>query len=166
MYELGIITLPDTTIIAANKQYTFIFSSWMSKNSITEKMNNLAAYAKDITVETSGMSKVVINLVPLYNMPLSTWRDQFSNIGLSDMNDMYFGSYSADPKFEFVNPVNYWEPKIKSAGSWLGDTLSGAFGYVKVLAIAGAVIVGGVVVLRYLPKPKYKENPRNRRTKR
>jgi len=164
MYELGAITLPDTITIAPNKQYTFTFSSWMSKDSITRKMSNLAAYAKNITIETSGMTKVIINLVPMYAMPLSAWRDQFAGIGLSDMTDVYIGSYMTEPGFEFVNPVTYWEPKIKSAGSWLGDTLSGAFGYVKILAIAGAVIAGSAVVLKYGPsKQKYKENPKRKK---
>lgn len=161
MYNLGMV--PDTTTIAANKQYTFIFSSWSSESSIMDRMGTLSAYATGITVKKDGMSKAIVNLVPLYAMPLSAWQNQFANIGLTDMVDAYVGFFMADPEFKFVNPATYWEPKIKSAGSWLGDTISGAFGYVKVLAIAGAVIVGGVVVLRYLPKPKYKENPKRHR---
>lgn len=163
---LGAILTTDYSI-AANKPYVFIYSTYSREATIRKKLNDLAAYAGNIAVVKSGLT-ATITLTPLYAMKLSVWRDLFKNIGLSDLKDIYSGA-PAGQKDEGFTPLKniqvFWGPKIKSAADTIGSGLSGAFDYIKWVAIAGAVIVGGVVVLTYLPKPRYKENPKRRRSR-
>ncbi len=161
-------SVPEADLsIAAEKPYVFIYNTYSTEATIRGKIADLSAYAKNITVKKDGMKKAIVELTPLYAMKLSVWRDLFKGIGLTDLKDMYVGTVSQATYKESFNPIQnvatYWEPKITAAKKALTDDLSKMFDYIKWVAIAGAVIVGGVVVLTYLPKPRYKENPRKRK---
>lgn len=164
-------TIPTQDLsIAAKKPYVFIYNTFSTEATIREKLNELSAYAENIAVTKSGLSTATITFTPLYAMKLSVWKNLFNNIGLSDLTDMYTGvpTGQQDAGFHPVqNVVTYWEPKIEAAGSAIKSGVSSAtsgissmFDYVKWIAIAGAVIVGGITILTYIPKPKYKQNPK------
>lgn len=174
--DFGVV--PDSVsqdfMITENRQYVFTFSTWTKKAAIQSKMTELEPYAKNISVETSGLTTAKVTLTPLNKMPLSAWRSVFSGIGLSDMKDFFVGSVKDEkqPAFSVTeNLSKAYTPALKALGSGLGT----AFDYVKWVAVAGAVIVGGIVILVYLPKPKrqlqepvrqYQENPKKRKRSR
>jgi hypothetical protein len=170
-------TVPTEDLsIAANKPYVFIYSSFSSASDIQRKLSELSAYAENIAATKSGLFTVTVTLTPLYSMKLSAWRNLFDGIGLHNLTDIYSGvpAGQKDTGFHPVQNIQtYWEPKIEAVGSAIksgvGSATSGItsmFDYVKWVAIAGAVIVGGVTILTYLPKPHYKNNPRKRRYRR
>ncbi len=162
-------SLPDNPeiTVAAGKPYVFIYSSWYPQSTLNARLTELGAPAKDIKITTSGLTTVQITLTPLYNMPLSAWRTVFESIGLSDLTDFYVGTPSAPEPSPLLSPVKnvtqYWGPKITALESSIGAPLATGFNYIKIIAIASAVAIGGIVILTYVPKPRRKENDRGYR---
>lgn len=144
--------LPDSNLtIAAGKQYIFTFSSWSSAETIKKKAGQLVPYADNILVSSKGMTQISISLVPKENMPFYAWQSIFKGIGLDDMEEAYAGKEVNIPAFSPVNNIStYWEPKISAVTKGIGA----AFDWTKTVTIAGAVIVGGILILRILPKRK------------
>lgn len=169
-------TIPDDNLsVAAGKLYTFIFSSWKRASSLQDDLSaSLDAYASNVSVTGQGLTGITVNLIPKNTMPVYAWRNLFSESGLTDMKDMYAGGMSTPEPSPLTHPVQnittYWEPKIESAADALKKTVSSSLDYVKWIVIGGAVIVGGVVIMTYMPRPSrtetvervYKQNPKKK----
>ncbi len=184
---LGSVPTTDLTI-AAGKQYTFLYSTSLfsdSESTLQAKMADIASYASSMTLTKSFWTNdVTITFTPLYAMPLSAWTNLFSEIGLTDLQDLTVGTFGssgggtpsvasnivATLSTPVENVSTYWTPKIQAAEASvssgfksLTSGVSSTFDWIKWVAIAGAVMVGGVAIMTYLPKPHYKNNPRRRR---
>lgn len=153
--------LPTTDLtIASGKQYTFLFSAWSSAASFVQPLQDaVGAYSTGLSVSGSGLTTITVSLIPSYDMPLSAWKNLFSEAGLTDMTDITVGTFSQDTGFHPIQNIEtYWGPKLEAAA----NALAPGFSWVKTIAIAGAVIVGGVLIMTYVPKPHYKDNPRRK----
>lgn len=184
---IGSVPTTDLTI-AAGKKYTFLYGTSLfsdSESTLQAKLPNLASYASNISLSKSFWNDdVTLTLTPTYAMPLSAWTNLISeNLGMDNLKDLTVGTFSgsgggipsvasnivATLSTPAQNIETYWSPKIQSAeaaiASGFKSVTSGvgsAFDWIKWVAIAGAVMVGGVAIMTYLPKPHYKENPRRR----
>lgn len=161
MYEdrgLGLIpSNPDTFNIVADKPYTWIVSTIQGDNALKEKVNTLDAYATITSAKKTGIFEGEVVLTPKYVMPYSAWANLFSNLGITVKDVTVGGPSVAPPAFDPVKNIStFWTPKLKAAGDFIGS----GFGYVKTIAIAGAIIAGSIAVIRFFPKRQYKENPR------
>lgn len=166
--------------ISTRDEYTFVFSigAFTSVPDLQTKLQtDLADYATNISVSQAGtilLPTASVLLTPLYNMPLSAWQNLFAQEGLSDMTDMTVGTYSSTgganaPSSPLIDTISHpvqniattYAPAVhavENAFSNIGSGLSNALGsvanYVKYIAIAGAVIVGGILILKVLPEKK------------
>ena len=165
----GSLPLNENLTIAANKKYTFVFSSFKTVGAVKNAIGtSFDPYASGISVTGSGLSTIYVNLVPINNMPFYAWKNLFDEVGLSDMTDMYVGEavpVSSPLKETISSPVSnvtqYWEPKIEAAGTAIKNVASSAanaipnvFGNVKTIAIAGAVIGLTTLAIIYMPRPR------------
>lgn len=135
--------VPDETTIAAGHSYTFEFSSLLkTKSGIQNTFPQIAPYATNMTVSTSGMTGITIQLVPIDNMPLSAWRNLFAEyFGLTDLKDVYVGAPITSPTAfgptagqVFVKSI---EELPAQAGKVIGEVAGG-------VGKAAGSVVGGV----------------------
>lgn len=169
MYELGTLPPDKESLTVGRKPYVFIFSTGMSIDDVNSAIAGLSDFADNISavIGSEGGGTVVVTLTPKIQVTFLAWEQLFSNIGLSNMTDAYIGTYTpqADTGFHPIDNIeNYYGPSVSSAWQSIKDAaskatapLGDALKYIEIVAVAAAVITGGVLIMRYLPAPKKSE---------
>ena len=148
--------MPDVTAlvaqdinIAANTQYTFVFSSlWTTQSGLQAALNNdfTPDIATNVMVTTQGMEQITITLVPTSTEPVSTWLERFQAEGLTNLISFWAGSPQTPGEVQSMETnVSTVVPVLVTSIEQLPQTLAQEAGSaVKFVATTAGQAAGGV----------------------
>ena len=147
--------MPDVTAliaqdinIAANTQYTFVFSSlWTTQSGLQAALNNdfTPDIATNVVVTTQGMEQITITLVPTSTEPVSTWLERFQAEGLTNLISFWAGAPQSTAEVTSLAPITGTGQTFVTSVQNLPQTLAQEAGSaVQFVATTAGQAAGGV----------------------
>ena len=147
--------MPDVTAlvaqdinIAANTQYTFVFSSlWTTQSGLQAALNNdfTPDIATNVVVTTQGMEQITITLVPTSTEPVSTWLERFQTEGLTNLISFWAGAPQSTAEVTSLAPITGTGQTFVTSVQNLPQTLAQEAGSaVQFVATTAGQAAGGV----------------------
>jgi len=189
---------PDVTDLIAQDieirggiEYTFIFSSWQSRDVLQAKLQlDFDGLATNISVTTQGLTGVTVMMTPVDTMHISDWIAAFAQEGLTDLKSFWAGipQSQAEISSESTNVATVTPVLVQSvkdlpknvgkvvstvargvgtaAGNVIGGVASG-IGTGNIILIAVGIGIVGYLFIKYNPTAQivHRNRPRHRRRK-
>jgi hypothetical protein len=157
--------------IAGGREYTFVFSSWQTKDALQIKLQfDFSGLATNISVTTQGLTGVTVTMTPIDTMHISDWIAAFAEEGLTDLKSFWAGapqSQSEIDKNTMIIDVPVLKQSVQDlpknvgkvvgtvahevgvvAGKTLGGVTSG-LGMGNVMLIAAGIGIVGYIFIKY-----------------